>query len=79
MAKPFYTVHVYDKDGLPDETSKLDCAGFATLEEAKKAALGQFEAHGGIVDITEDCEDWEDPTLIWSSDGWNPVDIFKDL
>lgn len=69
MAKPFYTVHVYDKDGLPDETSKLDCTGFATLEDAKQAALVHLEAHGGIVDITEDCEDWEDPEFVWSSQG----------
>lgn len=69
MAKPFYTVHIYDEKGLPDETSELDCTGFATLEEAKKAALGHLETRGGIVDITEDCEDWEDPIFVWSSQG----------
>lgn len=65
----YYTAHVYDSDGLPDKNSELDCTAFASLEEAKAAALTHCRENGGIVDITRDREDSPDPEFLWSTQG----------
>lgn len=64
-----YTTHVYYSNGFPDETSKLNCAVFPTLEKAKAAALAHYREKGGIVDITRDREDSPDPEFVWSIHG----------
>ena len=63
-----YTAHVYDDNGNPVEYSELNCAVFVSLEEAKREARKYLAKNGGIVDISFDSEENEDPEFVWSSE-----------